>query len=385
MIVVLLKNAVVHDGLGGEERLDVLIEEGKILRVAKDIPGEGVDLTGRHILPGFVQPISNWGVNGTAFEIRPSANDNDEHSDPITPELDGFYAFNGRAVTAQQLGAFGLITVGVAPTDNNLLGGTVAAFHVDGVNPYKLCLKRDIAMIASVTPNLKITYGKQKKAPMTRMWIFSALREQLRKASEYKEEADKPKDAKLAAVKRVTDGEIPLFVSCESALAARRVWEITRGYEKLRLFLVNGFGLTGDESWIIENKIPVIVRTAAAVMDKPAMTLSFEAVARLLNAGVPVAFSGEYSNFFGAREDMLWNGLELMRVLHDSKKVLPLLTSIPARMLGLESVTGAVKEGLCADLVVWSEDPLLSYEARIITAYQAGEAIYREGDALKCM
>ena len=42
MIVVLLKNAVVHDGLGGEERLDVLIEEGKILRVAKDIPGEGL-------------------------------------------------------------------------------------------------------------------------------------------------------------------------------------------------------------------------------------------------------------------------------------------------------------------------------------------------------
>ena len=381
----LLKNAVVHDGLGHEERLDVLVEDGKILRVAKDIPGEGIDLSGKHILPGFVQPISNWGVNGTAFEIRPSSNDNDEHSDPITPELDGFYAFNGRAVTAQQLGAFGLITVGVAPTDNNLLGGTIAAFHVDGVNPYKLCLKRDIAMMASVTPNLKNTYGKQKKAPMTRMWIFSALREQLRKAADYKEEADKPKDLKLASLKRVTEGEIPLFVSCESALAAQRVWEIAREYPKLRLTLVNGFGLTGEEEWILKNKIPVIVRTASAVMDKPAMTLSFDAMAKLLSAGVPVALSGEYSNYFGAREDMLWNGLEMMRLLHDSKKVLPLLTSVPAKMLGLEGVTGAVKEGLSADLAVWSEDPLLSYQARIITSYQEGKPIYREGDALKCM
>ena len=381
----LLKNATVHDGLGNEERLDVLVEDGKILRVAPEIPGEGIDLSGKHILPGFVQPLSNWGVNGTAYEIRPSANDNDEHSDPITPDLDGFYAFNGRAVTAQQLGAFGLITVGVSPTDNNLLGGTVAAFHVDGVNPYKLCLKRDIAMMASVTPNLKNTYGKQKKAPITRMWIFAALKEQLRKAAEYKEEADKPKDAKLAALKRVVEGELPLFVSCDSALAAQRVWEITQEYPALRLTLVNGFGLTGEEEWILENKLPVIVRTASAVMDKPAMTLSFEAIARLLEAGVPVALSGEYSNFFGSREDMLWNGLEMMRVLHDSKRVLPLLTSAPAKMLGLENVTGAVKEGLCADLVVWSEDPLLSYQARIITAYQAGEPIYREGDALKCM
>ena len=381
----LLKNAVVHDGLGNTFQKDVLVENGRIVRIADSIEGEGLDLSGKHLLPGFVQPISNWGVNGTAYEIRPSANDNDEHSDPITPELDGFYAFNGRAATAQQLGAFGLITAGVAPTDNNLFGGTVAAFHVDGVNPYKLCLRRDIAMMASVTPNLKQTYGKNKKAPVTRMWIFTQLADQLRKASEYKEEADKPKDAKLAALKRVVDGELPLFVSTDSALAARHVWDIVRAYTALRLVLVNGFGLTGREDWIIEHKIPVIFRTAAAVLDKAAMTVSFEAVRAFMEQGVPVAFAGEYSNMFGAREDMLWNGIELMRVLHDADKTLPLLTSAPAQLLGIADQTGSIQEGLLADLVVWSDNPLESWEARVITAYQAGEVIYKEGDALKCM
>ena len=38
-----------------------------------------------------------------------------------------------------------------------------------------------------------------------------------------------------------------------------------------------------------------------------------------------------------------------------------------------------------ADLLVWSGNPLESWEARVVTAYQAGEAIYREGDALRCM
>ena len=56
----LLKNATVHDGLGRVAVLDILVEEGKIARVAQpgSLPGEGIDLTGKHILPGFVQPIS---------------------------------------------------------------------------------------------------------------------------------------------------------------------------------------------------------------------------------------------------------------------------------------------------------------------------------------
>ena len=86
----LLKNATVHDGLGNAGRRDVLIENGRIARIAETIDGEGIDLSGKHLLPGFVQPISNWGVNGTAFEIRPSASDNDEHSNPVMPELDAF-------------------------------------------------------------------------------------------------------------------------------------------------------------------------------------------------------------------------------------------------------------------------------------------------------
>ena len=381
----LLKHATVHDGLGHAACLDILVENGKIARVAENLTGEGTDLTGRHIFPGFVQPVSAWGVNGTAFEIRPSSNDNDEHSDPVTPELDGFYAFNGRAATSQQLGAFGLITAGIAPSDNNLFGGTLAAFHVEGVNPYRLCLKRDIAMMASVTPNLKRVYGKEQKAPMTRMWIFTQFAEQLRKAAAYKKEPDKPEDAKLKALRRVVDGELPLFVSVDSALAARHVWEIVRCYPSLRLVLLNGFGLTGEEDFILDHQIPVIFRTASAVMDKAAMTLDLHAVLRFLERGVPVAFSGEYSNYFGAREDMLWNGVELMRLTHDAEKVLPLLTSAPARLLGLEDITGSVREGLQADLVIWSGNPLERWDAKVLLACQAGEIIYREGDALRCM
>lgn len=384
----LVRNGSVHDGLGSVTQQDVRILDGKIAALgtlAPEADEEIFDATGMEILPGFVQAISVFGINGNATEIRPSSNDNDEKSNPIMPELDGFYAFNGRAAASQQLGAFGLTAIGIAPTDNNLFGGTVAAFSVEGVNPYRMSLGRDLAMMASVTPNLKTTYGTRQLAPMTRMWIFTTFAEQLRKAAEYKEEEGKPKDDKLAAIRRVVEGELPLIVACDSAPAAERVHELTAPYEKLRLVLLNGFGLTGEEQWIIENKIPIIVRTAPYPMDEYAMTLSLKAMAKLQDAGVPVALSGECSNAFAAREDLLWNASEMMRVVHDGEKVLPMITSAPAKILGIDDKVGSIEVGKRADIVIWSADPMQTYQAHIVRTYQGGDVIYREGDEMKCL
>ena len=41
----LLKNAVVHDGLGNTFQKDVLVENGRIVRIADSIEGEGFDLS----------------------------------------------------------------------------------------------------------------------------------------------------------------------------------------------------------------------------------------------------------------------------------------------------------------------------------------------------
>lgn len=384
----LIKNGRIHDGLGAVREEDLRICDGLIQAIGPGLaPLEGeevFDAAGMEILPGFVQAISNWGVNGGIQEIRPSSNDNDEKSNPIMPEMDAFYAFNGRAATYQQLGAFGLTACGVAPTDNNLFGGTIAAFTTEGLNPYKMCLKRGIAMMASVTPNLKHTYAA-KMAPQTRMWIFANFADQLHKAADYKQEADKPVDEKLAALKKVVDGELPLFVSCDSALAAERVREITSAYPELKLVLVNGYGLTGEEEWILEKKIPVIARPASMPMDKEAMELDLGAMAKFMEKGVPVALGGCNSNGLSAREDMLWNSAQMMKIFHDSNKVLPMVTSVPAKLLGIDGQTGSIREGLRADLVIWSADPLETYQAHIVRTYLGGQVIYKEGDEMKCM
>ena len=385
----LIKNGRIHDGLGAVKEADLRLADGLIQKIGHGLTaleGEEVfDAAGMEILPGFVQTISNWGVNGGIQEIRPSSNDNDEKSNPIMPELDAFYAFNGRAASYQQLCAFGLTACGVCPTDNNLFGGTIAAFTTEGLNPYKMCLKRNIGMMASVTPNLKNTYGSRQVAPMTRMWIFANFADQLRKAAAYKAEEGKPADEKLTALKRVVDGELPLFIACDSLIAVERVKEITDNYPQLKLVLINGFGLTGDEDWIVEKKIPLVVRTGTSLFDKSSLDLDLSAIVKLADKGALVAMSG--SNGFGLnpREDLLWNGAEMMRLTHDSEKVLRMLTSAPAQVLGIDDQTGSIREGLRADLVIWSANPLETFQAHIVRTYLGGQVTYQKGDEMKCM
>ena len=71
----LIKNGTIHDGLGFAGQRDLRIESGLITGLGESLPireGEEVfDAAGMEVLPGFIQTISNWGVNGSAYEIRP--------------------------------------------------------------------------------------------------------------------------------------------------------------------------------------------------------------------------------------------------------------------------------------------------------------------------
>ena len=387
----LIANGTVHDGKGNAYLANVRITNGTIIDVAPELAaheGEEVfDATGMEVMPGFVQALGHWGVNGSMTEIRPSSQDNDELSEPITPELEAFYAFNGRAASIQQLGAWGLTAQGVAPTDNNLFGGTISVVGLSGVNPYDLLIKRNVAMAASVMGTMRDAYGKRGVAPQTRMWIFTHFDEQLRQAAAYEPKPEEKPNDKLAALKPVVEGEMPLVVSCDGPVAVAHVRDILEKYPKVKLVIANGSGLSGNEDWMLERDVSLIVRVPSSPLEEagsPA-TFSWKPIAKLMDKGVTVALSGEYSNSLGAREDLIWNAAELMKVLHDEERVLTTITAAPAKILGVEDVIGTIESGKRADICVWSANPLKTYDAHAVRTFQAGEVVYAEGDEKTCM
>ena len=383
----LIRNGRIQEKKGKIFSADIRIKDGKIEKIAEKLKQnkneEVIDAKGLEVFPGFIQTLSSWGINGSMTEIRPSSQDNDELSDPITPQLDVKYAFNGRAATVQQLGAFGLTTIGVTPTDNNLFGGTMAVFEVDGLNPFEMCLKDQVGMKASVRNSLKNAYGRRNVAPLSKMWIFEQFAEQLRKASEYKVEKGKDRDMKMEALQKVVKKKLPLFVSVDTKQDALHVLEILKPY-KIKPVICNGFEIGKDDTWLVDKKIPLVVRSNSMTADKTAMKLDLKGIAALAEKGLTVALSGVDSSW-QIREDVLWLGICMMRIMKDETKVLPMMTSNPAKLLSVDDLTGSIEEGKRADIVLWDQNPLESYQAKIMKTFMGGKVIYKEGDELRCM
>ncbi|MGN1344033.1 MAG: hypothetical protein ACI4U3_05595, partial [Traorella sp.] len=177
-----IKNAIIHDGKEYVFKGDILIDDHiiKDIQPEIDFDGECYDATNQHVFPGFIDPMSNWGILGPGREIRGNAEDNDEHTSVCTPEMNIIYAFNGRGIRIQQLGAFGITSVGVAPSNNNLFGGMMGVFDVDGINPFKMCLKEKAGLKACVTNDVTKFWGAKNTMPSTHMGIFQMLSEQLK-------------------------------------------------------------------------------------------------------------------------------------------------------------------------------------------------------------
>lgn len=380
----LLKQAIVHDGLGGAAVCDIRIEGGIIAQVAPHIDGEGIDLSGKHVLPGFIDTLSKWGINGTAYEIRPSSDDNDEKSDPVTPELDVIYAFNGRAVSVQQLPAFGITACGVAPSDNNVFGGQAAAFETDGVNGYSMCLRRGVGLKGSLAREVKRVYGGRNVMPSTRMGMFQLFADWLRKAQAYDpdKEGAEP-DEKLAAIRRALRGEMPLILACDSANDRALVMEILAPYPDVRVIFTSTNGMNEQDLALDPARVSFVTAFAGGDADPRSMHRRYDVLTQLMDKGVHVAVGGMDGMSY-SREWVLWEGMELTRHIADREKVLSMMTLEPARLLGIDAQTGSITEGKRADLTIWTMNPLTDFRARVVQTMIAGRTVYQEGDEIKC-
>ena len=371
------KNAMIHDGLGHAFVGDLRIEDGRIAEVAEHIEGDGVDLAGKHVLPGFIDTLSKWGINGTPYEIRPSSDDNDEKSDPVTPEMDVVYAFNGRAASVQQLPAYGITACGVAPSDNNVFGGQAAAFVTDGINGYRMCLRRGVAMKCSVS-------GGRNVMPTTLMGMFHLLESNLRKAAEYDPEKEGVEpDEKLAAIRMAIDGEMPMMISCDDANSRQLVMEIVKPYEKMKVIFTMMAGMSELDLTLDPERVSFIDGFAGGDYDPRSMHKDYRIIKALVDKGMRIAVCGKTAGSY-SREWVLWEGMELTKHIDDEEKVLSMMTSEPARMLGIDEMTGSIEVGKRADLVVWSMNPLSDFRARVLQTMIAGKTVYQEGDEIKC-
>jgi len=337
-------------------------------------------LDGRNVYPGFIDPLTVWGINGSTSEVKNSSEDNEELSEPILPELEILHAVNGRALAAQQLPAYGITACGVAPTASNLIGGQMAVFYTDGkINALRSCAKRNAAMVCSVSGRVKQAFGGRGMSPMTKMGIFRLLESALRQAWAY---AGGSGNEKLQALQKALKEKLPFFVYCDTAQDRFMVYELLQPYHVPITFL-SCDNLRQQEPYLTNGAASMVCGYDGINFCHVRDRQNPAHLRNIFLRGTSLMASGTGGKSYG-RENYLWSAIQLVQAVGEKETVIKMMTSIPAGILGIDHETGSIEVGKRADLVIWNGDPLESFQARIFRTIIAGETVYQEGDELRC-
>lgn len=374
--MLLIKGGTVHDGKGGIlEATDILVAEGRIAAIgpglAAPAAAEVVDAREKLVLPGFIDALNNWGAFGPGIEERDLA----EHSAPVTPEMNVVYSFDPAGMLYQGVYEYGVTAAGITPAAANVVGGQVAVFKTYGTHPYAMLIREQAAMAASVTAAPKKQFGARKQAPMTRMGGIALLQQALAKAERYR--ADRGYDSRSLVLKQVLDGEMPLFVNCNTRGEMDAVELALRDYP-LEIVFTGAFG-AGEG---IRRNLIVGDLTYAGSEEK--LALDFASLAELAASGVEIAISSCGDRPASGKESLLWNAMLWHKHGFSSGEVLKMVTSVPARLLGIDERTGSLEPGKDADLVIWSTNPLESFSAVAEAVYVGGENVFKAGRKRLC-
>lgn len=383
--MILIKNGKLHNGIGEIfEGIDILIEEGKIKKIDYNIEIDSefeiIDATGKVIFPGFIDSLNVWGAIGPGWGDK----DLEEHSSPITPQMNVVHSFDHESMVYQRVFEYGVTCCGITPTTSNVIGGKAAVFKTYGKHPYKMLVKESAAMVASVTKNTKKVYSPKNIMPMTKMGAFSLLVKMLEDARLYDESSDCLEyDIKCEAMRLVIENKIPIFINCNTKSEIDAISLALKKFD-INIVYTGSFGITHQSGDILAKKRGVILGDLTNAMSGSNNIINTSDIIKLIEDGIDIAISSCGDHIASGKESLLWNAILWYKKGIESEQVLKMVTSIPAKLLGVDDRVGSLEEGKDADLVIWSDNPIKTYVARPEKVLIDGQDIMNLGRDLSC-
>lgn len=375
----LVTNVTVYDGEGG--RVDggqVLIADGKVRAVGKTVAAPAgattIDGTGKWVTPGVIDIHSHLGDYPSPGVQANS--DGNEATSPVTadvwaehsvwPQDPGF---------ARALANGGVTTMEILPGSANLMGGrsvvvkNVYARTQQGMKfpgaPYGLKM--------ACGENPKRVYGSKGREPSTRMGNIAVDRQTWIRATEYKRKWDKyekdggevpTRDLAMDTLSGVLAGTILVQNHCYRADEMANVIDMAKefgyhvaafhhaveSYKIADLLKANNicsamwadwYGFKMESYDAINENIPLVWSAGACAIvhsDDP------NGIQRLNQEAAKAIRDGRAMGM-DIRPEVAWTWLAIN----------------PARALKIDAVTGSLKPGKMADMVLWNGDPFSVY------------------------
>lgn len=367
---VLIRNAtVMTTSKGTLQNTDILIENGKITRIGKNLKASAnakiIDASGKYVTPGIIDCHSHTmidAVNEFSYSVTSMTN----IKDVLNPKDIAVYRALAGGVTAA------LILHGSA----NAIGGQSVTVKFKYGRPV------DEFIIPDAPPGIKFALGENPKRsnfpplpgqtpryPRTRMGVMEVIRDAFIRAREYKQAWDDYKAGKTKIPPRV-DLELQPLVE---VLEGKRLVH-AHGYrsdEHLNLMLLaEEFGFRVGtlqhalEAYKIAPEIAKHGAGASIFIDNWSFKIeSYDAIPYnayiLWKNGVVVSINSD------SDERMRRLNLDAAKVMKyggvPEEEALKMITLNPAKQLGIDKRTGSIEIGKDADLVIWSGHPFSPY------------------------
>lgn len=362
----------------GYLRFGAAIEEmGPMEQYVPKAGEEVLDVGGKWLLPGFVDIHTHLGLfgDGVGFE----AEDCNESTDPITPQLRVIDGINPMDRTFEDARNGGVTAVIVAPGSANPIAGQAAAIRTYGRRIDDMILKAPVAMKFALGENPKSTYNDRDETPVTRMATAALIRENLRKAQEYRmkqqlaqedPDFDAPDfDMKMEALVPVLNREI------QAHFHAHRLDDIFTAIRIAKEFDLDYVIIHGTEAYLAPD---IMAQEQARVVTGPNLLDRCKPELRNMSFSGPVVLThhGVLCSICTDHPETPLQYLPLcaamaMRSGLTRQEALAAITIQPARIAGLDKQIGSLEVGKDADLVLATGDPL-ELETRIEGVYSLG-------------
>lgn len=370
-----IRNVTVYDGEGG--RIDngiVFFSGGRIVSVGGPdtaIPADAVVIDGRGkwVTPGVIDVHSHLGDYPSPGVDAHS--DGNEVTGPVRPEVWAEHSvWPQDPGFARALANGGVTTLQVLPGSANLFGGrsvtlkNVYARTAQGMKfpgaPYGLKM--------ACGENPKRVYGGRNQMPQTRMGNMALNRQTWIRAAEYRRKVEKgdtvTRDLAMETLAGVLAGEILVHNHCYRADEMALVVDMAKEFG----YRVSTFH-HAVESYKIADLLAKEGICSAMWADWWGFKMeSYDAV----NENIPLVHNAGacaivHSDDAGGIQRL---NQEAAKALADGRRLGLAITDEvawtwlainPARALGIDKVTGSLKAGKMADVVLWNGNPLSVY------------------------
>jgi imidazolonepropionase-like amidohydrolase len=353
----------------------VIILNGRIEAVGKDlaVPPDAtiIDASGKYIFPRFIDAGTDLGT----VEYASYERDDNEASQPLTPQLNIADAFDPANRFVAAAARRGITSALVAPGRGNVLSGQSALIRLEGGDVAEMVVRSPAAVHGTLGEVLKPRSKQNSAYPYTRMGTAALLRQTLSDAQDHLRrlgDAERKRSAAkggatvpplpqvspvVQALLPVIKGDLPLILTAnryDDILTALRIADEF----KIRLVIDEGAEACRAKEELAAGRVPVILRTCAALcrMIETAGAV-FENAALLRKAGVMIAFKSGPSL---DGEDLLDQVRTAARHGLAPEDALRALTADAAAILGAGDVAGSLEAGRSADIVVFPADPFAS-------------------------